>query len=86
MKTTQQPELTKHAILFSGSDCSVIESEESWQSIDVLQPPTGRASAASVVIGDYLWVAGGYSFGNKADFLIRYWFTKCDFRTLNSYP
>ena len=55
-----------------GRDCSTSVDEESWETVDVLEPPTGRMSSASVVIGDYLWVAGGYSFGNKADFLIKY--------------
>ncbi|KAK3590248.1 hypothetical protein CHS0354_041323 [Potamilus streckersoni] len=63
---------------FKGVDCSVPLGNEAWVKIPAKYPPPGRASSASVVIDDCLWIAGGYFF-EKVDeinsFLVRYNFT-----------
>jgi hypothetical protein len=57
-------------IEFIGLDCSTEVWEESWTRYEDETSPAGRASSASVVIGDELVISGGYAFGQSVDFLI----------------
>ncbi|XP_052255440.1 attractin-like protein 1 isoform X1 [Dreissena polymorpha] len=68
---------------FKGSDCSIAASSEYWIRHVTRTPPQGRASAASVVVGDELVISGGYAFGEAVHFLVAYNITSHEWRTLS---
>ncbi|XP_052771601.1 attractin-like protein 1 isoform X2 [Mya arenaria] len=67
---------------FKGVDCSIPLSSESWIRHSVLDAPAGRASAASILVGEELCVSGGYAFGKEVDFLVGYNITSHEWKRL----
>ncbi|WAR22177.1 ATRN1-like protein [Mya arenaria] len=63
-------------------DCSIPLSSESWIRHSVLDAPAGRASAASILVGEELCVSGGYAFGKEVDFLVGYNITSHEWKRL----
>lgn len=73
---------------YKGWDCSIAITEESWIRFDdyMYDPSMGRASAASLLVGDELVVSGGYGFGHMVEFLITYNVTSHDWQTVTPEP
>ncbi|XP_014667846.1 PREDICTED: attractin-like protein 1 [Priapulus caudatus] len=67
---------------YQGSDCSIPTSEPLWSTVTPVQGnPISRASHSAVVVGDSMWVVGGYIFPSteiyqhlmRFDFLTKEW-------------
>lgn len=46
----------------SGSECVVRQKAGYWYPVGVDNPPHPRTSHRSVVLGNFMWVVGGYNF------------------------
>ena len=53
-------------------DCNISSDKETWLRYYNKDPPAGRASFASVLVDNEVWISGGYGLGIRLDFLIRY--------------
>ncbi|XP_021361114.1 attractin-like isoform X3 [Mizuhopecten yessoensis] len=58
---------------FIGMDCSTPAPNALWEKIAVPGLDIGLASAASTLLGDYIYIAGGYSFIPNPSFLSSYY-------------
>ncbi|XP_069140084.1 attractin-like protein 1 isoform X2 [Argopecten irradians] len=57
---------------FIGKDCSARVTDALWETTSIPSLDIGLASSASTLMGDYIYIAGGYSFIPNPSFLSRY--------------
>jgi len=55
------PEVTRVLVLFLGIDCSIEATRGHWESMGKVSSD-GQASHSAVVVGQYMWTVGGYTF------------------------
>ena len=51
----------KASVSFPGIDCSIEASRGHWESLGEVSGD-GQASHTAVVVGQYMWIVGGYTF------------------------
>jgi hypothetical protein len=60
-----------NSVLFVGKDCSLTANNSSWDLNFLQSDLLARVSAGVAVVGEDLYLVGGYSFNRAQDFLIK---------------